>query len=106
LKNSFNNGIKIVLQWWAVTGNKETTIYVSRVGGNQKELNSAVENSTQCGDRNELFQNTMAEVTQIGETTARSGKVVARLETEMVRLKFISLRLFLYFALFALLKKK
>jgi hypothetical protein len=57
-------------------------------------------------DRNELFQNTMAEVTQIGETTARSGKVVARVETEMVRLKFISLRLFLYFALFALLKKK
>jgi hypothetical protein len=48
----------------------------------------------------------MAEVTQIGETTARSGKVVARVETEMVRLKFISLRLFLYFALFALLKKK
>jgi hypothetical protein len=41
----------------------------------------------------------MAEVTQIGETTARSGKVVARVETEMVRLKFISLRLFLYFAL-------
>jgi hypothetical protein len=47
----------------------------------------------------------MAEVTQIGGTTARSGKVVARVETEMVRLKFISLRLFLYFALFALLKK-